>query len=522
MPINTATKRRYAASILPIHKVLIPSDMIDVAWRATAAWIYAGNYYPSLTFTINGIAVQLRKGSLLIEERIEERSIAGFIVSDRMGSASYQRGQPVVIYDKDLAVVFGGVIETPGKVAMAPAGGLYHPIRCVDWHYLADKRLVAESYLATAAGTIVEDIRVKYLADEGIIVGNIEAGPDIVEAVFNYVRATDAFDVLAEKSDKIWYIDQHKKLYFQARDISPAPWTADLTHKIDKCQLSSGNPLYRNRQYIRGGKATTTLQEEDFIGDNKQTAFTLSFPLAKTPSGATGNIKENLGADKTVGIKGIDVVKEYYWNKGDPTIYAATPPADTVAIRVRYYGLYDILTLVEDADEIATQLAIEGSGTGFVDDIADEPTLIKKQASFDSGQVKLAKFGVAGQRFTYQTKKSGLEVGQLQTVNYPLLGLNNTEMLIESIQTRLIGGALIYDVSVIQGPALGSWSKLFKALADMKSEVIERLNVGAEQILIILVPIDENWGWTESYTDIITPCHFPAGDLYPEDDIYPC
>ncbi len=522
MSINTATKRRYAASILPIHKAPIPSSAVDVAWRATVAWIYAGNFYSTFTITINGIAIQWRKGSLLIEERIEERSIAEFTVVDVDGVASYQRGQPVIIYDAGTEVVFGGVIDTPEKVAMAPSGGLFHPIRCTDWHYLADKRLIAESYLATAAGTIVEDIRVKYLAAEGITVGRIEAGPDIKEAVFPYVTASDALDALAVNSAKIWFINQYKKLYFQARDISPAPWTADLTHKIDDCRLSSGNPKYRNRQYIRGGKGTTIPQTETFVADGEQVAFTVAFPLAQTPSGATGSIKEDLGADKTIGIKGIDEAREYYWSKGDPTVYAAAAPAANVEVQVIYNGLFNIITLVEDAAEIANQLAIEGSGTGFVDDIADEPTLTLKQASFDSGQAKLAKFGVAGKQFTYQTIKPGLEVGQIQTVNYPLLGLNNAEMLIESIETRIIGKIQVYNIAVTQGPMLGSWTRLFKALADMKSEVIERLNVGSEQILIILVPLAENWGWAETITKYPNICIFPAVDRYPATTIFPC
>jgi len=305
MAIDTAAKRRYATTLLPIHKVPIPSGTIDVVTRATVAWVYAGNFHSAFTITINGTAIQWRKGSLLVEERIEERSTAEFTVVDVAGGvgypASYQKGQPVIIYDTGLDVVFGGVIDTPGKVAMAPAGGLYHPIRCVDWHYLADKRLIAESYSATAAGTIVENIRTIYLADEGITVGNIEAGPDILEAVFNYVRATDAYDALAEKSDKTWYINQYKELYFQARDISPAPWTADLTHKMDDCQLSSGNPKYRNRQYIRGGKGTTAFQIETFVADGKQKAFTLSFPIAEVPDYIEVN-----GDDNNLAIKGIN------------------------------------------------------------------------------------------------------------------------------------------------------------------------------------------------------------------------
>ena len=59
---------------------------------------------------------------------------------------------------------------------------------------------------------------------------------------------------------------------------------------------------------------------------------------------------------------------------------------------------------------------------------------------------------------------------------------------------------------VIQGPESGSWADLFKSLADMKQEVIERLNVGTEQILIILVSEAETWEWAESITESPFAC----------------
>lgn len=475
-----------------------------------------------LTVDIDGDSPVTRKGSPVIELRIEERSTADFVVVDTAETATYTKGQPVTI-DDATGRIFGGVIDTPETVAMSPAGGLYHFIRCADWHYLADKRLIAESYLATAAGTIVADIRTKYLLDEGVTVGNIEAGPDIVEAIFNYVRASDALDALAEKSNKIWYIDENKALYFQARDLVAAPWALnDTTNRPIKgtARLSGGNPQYRNRQYIRGGRGTTLLQTEKFVADGEQNAFTLSFPCQQVPTFVEVN-----AVDKTpMGIKGLDAPGDFesYWNKGDPTITFTVVPTAGWVIEIRYYGQFPILVLVEDPIEIAAQLAIEGAGTGYVDDIADEPTLNNKDASIDSGEAKLARFGVAGRRFHYQTIQTGIMPGQLQTITHAALGLTAEQMLIESVIVRGFGSLITYDITAIQGPETGSWTNYFKALAAMKGEVIERLNVGTEQILIILVKSSENWGWNETITEYANACIFPAVDRYPDTIIFPC
>ena len=459
----------------------------------------------ALGIQVDETAVDILKGSLLVDLRIEERSVAEFTIVDLLGTASFLQGQSVIIYDPDNTLIFGGVIGVPETIRTAPSGELLHPIRCIDYHYFADKRLVAESYEDKTCGFIVDDLFDKYLDGEGVTIGLIELGATLVEAIFNYVRVTDAYDALAEKAGKVWFIDENKALYFQDRDTTAAPWTAtgdDMAKRSSR--LSGGNPLYRNRQYIRGGRGTTAEQTEVIIADGNQFAFTVGFPFERVPTSV--NVEDD-GA-QTIGIKGLDAPGDFdcYWNKGDATITFTAAPIAGKEVTIVYYGQFPILTLVEDTDGIVDQLAIEGVGTGYVDDIADEPTLNDKDASFDSGLAKLARFGVAGKRFIFQTTRSGLKPGQLLPVNYPGLNLDSEDMLIESVLIRSIREHLTYDITAIQGPELGSWTNLFKSLAAMKSEVIERLNVGTEQILIILVKKDETWEWEEEIAVTVLAC----------------
>lgn len=454
---------------------------------------------------IGGELYQIEKGSLLIDTRIEERSIAQFTIVDLESAYTFQQGQPIEISLPDGNLRFTGVIDDPEQIRTGPEGGLLHPIRCKDAHYYADKRLVAESYEDKTCGFIVDDLFDKYLDDEGITIGNIELGATLIEAIFNYVRCSDAYDALAEKAGKIWYIDENKALYFQARDTTAAPWTAtgdDMEKRTSR--TSGGNPLYRNRQYIRGGKGTTAEQTETLVADGEQVAFTVSFGIAKVPT----SIKIDGGAALTMGIKGLDAPGDFeaYWNKGDPTITLTTAPAAAEEVEVKYYGLFDILTLSEDAPQILAQAAIEGVGTGYVEDIADEPTLIDKDASLDSGLAKLARFGLARKSLHFLTVRSGLKPGQLLPVVYPELNLASEDMLIESVVIRQHTENVTYEVTAIQGPVLGSWTNLFKALAGMKAEVIERLNVGSEQILIILDQEAETWEWDEDVNVIVYTC----------------
>ncbi len=462
----------------------------------------------TLGIQVDETAVTIEKASLVVENRIEERSIANFTIVDLPGTASYTKGMLVKIYDPNNVLIFGGVIDNPETFRVAPSGELLHPITCADYHYFADKRLVAESYESKTCGFIFDDIFDKYLAPEGVTIGNIELGPTIIEARFPYKSVTDCYDDLAEKAGFIWYIDENKALYFQARSTTAAPWTltgADIVKGSGR--LSGGNPKYRNRQYIRGGKGTTSLQTETFTGDGVNVAFTVGYPIVKVPTITVNAVGQ------TVGIKGIDTAKDCYWSKGDPVIvFDAGSIPGAVAVVIAYYGEYDVLALAESPAEIASQLAIEGAGTGYVEDIADEPTLTDTDALLDSGEAKLARFGVPGLRFMFQTVRTGLKPGQLQTVNYPALGISG-DMLVESVITRVYTGNLIYDVMVIQGPESGSWAELFKSLANMKQEVIERLNVGTEQILIILVSEAETWEWAEDVTETVYACTVVNGTV---------
>ena len=79
-------------------------------------------------------------------------------------------------------------------------------------------------------------------------------------------------------------------------------------------------------------------------------------------------------------------------------------------------------------------------------------------------------------------------------------------MLIESVKIRTFAEHVTYDVVALQGPELGSWSNLFKALAAMKGEVTERFNVGTEQVLIILVSKAGNWEIEENIDVTVVTC----------------
>jgi len=464
---------------------------------------------------IDGVQVTILRNSLLIDMRIEERSIAEFTIIDKTGSNHYVKGQPVQIWDNGNHLTFGGVIDTPEETRKG--SGLHHKIYCADYHYLADKRIVAKSYTNTLAGDIVKGIRTDYLNAEGVTAGTIQDGPTLKEVIANYVRASDFFDALAEKANFIWDINELKALNYLDRATNAAPWVATYLEIIrGSARMSQGNPLYRNRQYVRGGKAETSEQVENRTGDGEQDSFAMGYPLAKVPA-----ITVVDRGTQTVGIKGIDTGKDWYWSKGDPVVTAAVPPEDTKAIQVTYIGEFNIITLSEDEDAIIDRQTVEGGGTGYVDDIARDPNLSTIAGAFETAAKKLQRYAVMGRKFTYQTRERGIYPGMLQTVNYSPFNLSNAEMLIEAVKIRGEGKLFTYSITAIEGPEEGSWSKFFQQLVE-REKTIDRLTVGEDETLLILVQESEEWGWQEDI--VVTPvaCPVPATTLYPETTLYPC
>ncbi|MBA7564082.1 hypothetical protein ES708_05744 [subsurface metagenome] len=68
--------------------------------------------------TIDNVEIVLARNSLMVDQRIKERSIAEFTILDLEGSKHYQKGQPVKIYDPHGDLIFAGVIDTPEEERM--------------------------------------------------------------------------------------------------------------------------------------------------------------------------------------------------------------------------------------------------------------------------------------------------------------------------------------------------------------------------------------------------------------------
>ncbi len=470
----------------------------------------------ALVITVGGVTVDVERNTLSIPQIVEGRTTASFIVADTDASDHYVAGQPVIITD-GAAGLFKGVVATSREKRMAPAGGLHHSIKCVDWHYLVDKRLIAASYTGKTLNFIVTDLITNYWAAEGITAGTIQTGPTIAEALFNYAPGSAVLDVLAERAGFTWYIDEDKALHVKVRTTTAAPFTVSKTDFLKgSSSITHGNSKYRNRQYIKGGRGLTSTQTETFTTqDATIKSFQLGYPLASAPT-----VTEDAGG-KTVGIKGIDTARDYYWAEGDEVVIAAVAPGNGVVVEIIYVGQFDVVAFAEDPVEIATRLAIEGAGTGFVERLDDDPSLTDSNDALDEAEAKLARYGVVGKQLRFTIQTTGLEVGQLLTVTEPLYALSAATMLIAAIEIEESDQGIVYKVLAVEGPVVGSWEQFFYKMATAKEDV--RILAGlSTQILLVLSLFVATTEFSESIVQNVFACPIPAADLHPSSGLLPC
>lgn len=492
---------------------------------------------------INDQPMLIHKNTFSIEDVLDERSHCAFTVIDTEGTMVFRKGQNVEVFNDQL--IFAGVINTCQSMRIANGPDKEHVLSVIDWHYLADKRIIAKAYEDEYIGDIIRDIVDIKLSEEGVTIdrlehttflssdfhveypyiSTVESGPLITEAVFNYIRVSEAIESLAEKANYWWKIDQYKKLFFVTKTAYTAPFiiTSNVCNK-DSISVINGNNQYRNTQYIKGVRDITDEQIERYSGDDETQSFPVGFPVAKVP---TVEISTDGGSWtlQTVGIRQLESGKQWYWSKGSNIISqdeSGTPlsgPTDsTVAdrLRITYEGEFEIVMKSEIEEEILAQAAIDGT-TGIVEDVADLPNTTGRTSAIENANAKLARYAVVGKHLSFRTWKKGIQTGMLLTVDLIDHGLNNEQMLVESVVITYEDNMLWYQIKAVDGPGNQNWTNFFGTLAAKGLSIRE--NVQEDQVLVTVAEFDKTWEAANNPN--IFKQVYAANDLFPSDTLFP-
>ena len=484
-----------------------------------------------------------RSGTLEIEDVINERSTARLQLVDITGSLSVVDGEPIEIYDDSSSLIFSGYLLFPKKFVPIGNDAIFYDLECVDRHQIADRWLVAKTYLNTSAQDIANDLYYTYLEPEGVTIGEIDgvslfpsnslfpseslfpfASTVILEqATFPRVgTVADAMNELAEITGYQWYIDYDMKFYFAPRTFFQAAYSINDVSPIVNINVRQDKSQYRNRQYIRGGLSQTdiiTLEKPTPLPDGVSRTFILRFPVAEKPRIFINSSEINAN---DIGINGIDTGKKYYYTYNSNTIIQDSSESvltSSNVIEVTYNGLVALAIVAENPAAIAERAGIEG-GTGIYERIDVNEAISSRQEALDIANGKLTKFTKILKELTYDTYTAGLAAGQLQNINLTKYGISSSDFLIDKIQISELDGTgkLIYSVHAIDGETFGGWQNFYREL--LRSDL--KMSIRENELLVILNTIAEAQGWNEVNTINVFSCPLPSDTLFPSTTLVPC
>src|SRR6266849_5353319 len=267
---------------------------------------------------------------------------------------------------------------------------------------------------------------------------------------------------LADTADKWWGMDDNKALSFRQRQAVPAPWPVSESDLVAFTVLPaySGN-AYRNRQTIINVVDTIQVNNEQKVADGTATSWAMGYRLAGAPTITVG------GVNKSVGVKGIDTNKDFYWLLNDVNIVqdsnAALIPNLTV-ISVTYLGNFDTLYTEDRLAEQTLRASIEQGTSGIVENVVDGAG-IPMAAAIAMASGLLTKFAKTAVTLVGSTRRWGLLPGMLANVfilSYPLM-FDRQLLITKVVLTPTIENnntVYIAAIEATDGPSLGSWSRV--------------------------------------------------------------
>jgi hypothetical protein len=190
-------------------------------------------------------------------------------------------------------------------------------------------------------------------------------------------------------------------------------------------------------------------------------------------------------------------------------------------MRIEYEGLYDLVVVTYDNEEIDRMKGIEG-GTGVHENVFDAPEITGKDAAFETATAKIKRYGKVGTRVSFSTKINDLQIGQLIQVKLDSYGID-AEFLIESVKISELGtydSKAIYDVTLVDGAATGGWADFFKKLANNnKAPGAIYENIQQDEVLTTLSNFSKTWTSTEQPN--IFAKIYPGATLQPGSNTFP-
>jgi hypothetical protein len=431
-----------------------------------------------------------------IEKKLNERAVLDVTVIDMLALGAINLGDSFEVY-QDATRIFAGVIKDIEEYEDKP-NVLHYQLAITNNSALADKVRIGKTYESEAAGDIVTDFITEKLAAENVTAGTIQTGPTISKAVFNYKKVSEALDYIKDVTGLVWEINDDLELNFFDRSTNAAPWGVDDATRVYDFKRRRSMENYRNVQYTRGGNGRTDTQTDVVPSpkpDGSSRNFILPYPIAEKPTITINSTPVN---SDDVGVRGFDTGKKWYFSYNSEIVTqddSETVLTDSDTLEVTFVGLFPIFVEARDEEEITDRASKEGN-SGIYESLVVEKSIDTIDGAAEYSRSLLRKYGEVADRVTFSTYTSGLEPGQLISIERTLYGIDD-DFLIESVTIEPDGpDTVIYHVVALDGAAIGGWENFFRELLQAKTDYV----ISDNEVLIKLQAFTDNMTLTDSLT----------------------
>lgn len=409
-------------------------------------------------------------------------------------------GEPVELH-LGAELVFRGSLEEVSEEQLLSWNSQANRIalNCVDSERLASRYVVAKNYEVvdqTMRDVILDvvDVQTPMGTDDLVSLLMEDTGPDIAPFLVDYQTVKDVLNLITRQTGHCWYFTASGDLVVEALGKTMAPFeVSDANAVYDNVKVVTSRAKLRNRQFLRAGAQKTTGQEDKFLGDGQTQTFPLRFAVDNDPeiTKPTFSINDVPVSSALVGIQGAedDAMLEWLYNVGGKTVSqtaSLTALTSSQTLKVEYTGQVPTIILEELQTSIDDRLAVEG-GSGLYEHIEQDEDLVDRQFALERAEGFLNRFGTPTETLSFSTRETGLQPGQLLTVNLADQGIQK-DFLVQTVTLRDRGGTvsngnLWWSVVAASPPEeLESWVEFFTRNFRGKQVTISRTN---EKVLIV-------------------------------------
>lgn len=361
-------------------------------------------------------------------------------------------GQEVIVWNGSNKE-FAGVILLPHEELLAPDTMMYD-VKCRDYVYWLDKRLVVNSYADYTAGNIILDIVQKFTT--GFTTNNVQGADGsftIPFIKFDHVTVSEAFQKVADAVGYDWWIDYDKDIHFGPTNTSVSPLPnnqllADTdTINYSDLYIEEDVSQVRNQIYFLGHKIAAQYSiTQTFVADGQETSFSLTYEPSHTltqtivKQGATVYTSKSDVSDGTATNTSNDGCAYIHYQ--NQTVRFNVAPANGTVVSVTYRPRYDSVNMYNDPNGMTIMKQRDGQDGVYEYMIRDQQLSADDTSLVDTrGRLELTKYAyphLSGEFYSYL---QGWATGQyfLFTSNNRMDGeLQNFQFYVTKIEKTIV------------------------------------------------------------------------------------